>query len=240
MTKFSLKFLFLAFHFAINQGLCLFSQVLGDSPDSSELISRDTIPWESAMIRNPDPHVTNLIFSAQGRIAGVRITGTGSGTGGSTVTNIRGYRFFYGDNQPLFVIDGLPVTNLGNSSSSLPPSLDYDLGDGIGDINPYHVGSIRVISGPEAIRLYGPRGINGAILISAKSNAKNTGIGIEFNTGLQPRFLEIINLFRTTMPPDGAIPTLTATSWILTAPVMKHWNYLQAEAGDLLWTGGAL
>ena len=125
---------------------------------------------------------TNAISSLSGKIAGVEIGQTNSGAFGSHRVLIRGISQIEGDNQPLYVIDGVPVQNGSLGQASQWGGLDF--GDGLGDINPEDIESISVLKGAGASALYGSRALNGVILITTKKgkNDKNKGIGIEINT----------------------------------------------------------
>jgi TonB-linked SusC/RagA family outer membrane protein len=119
--------------------------------------------------------VTN---SLQGRVSGVQIK-TGSGTvGGSTSIVIRGASSLQGSNQPLYVVDGTPISNY-NFSNDFE---GYDFGNGAQDINPDDVESISILKGAAATTLYGNRGANGVIVITTKSGKRIKGIGIEVNS----------------------------------------------------------
>jgi hypothetical protein len=157
----------------------ILSKELTDSTSSKNI----EISVKHKLFKPTHTPVTNLIFFATGRFPELRVSATGAGIGGSSIATIRGYRYFYHDNQPLYVIDGLPITNLGHNTVEEPGNSDNDFGDGIGDFNPDDIESIEVLSGPEAISRFGPRGVNGAILVNSRSNCKKTGIGIEFNNG---------------------------------------------------------
>jgi TonB-linked SusC/RagA family outer membrane protein len=135
---------------------------------------------------------TNLTSFLTAKVAGVQVTKTSSGTGGSSAIMIRGAKSLLGNNQPLYVIDGVPVTNVGHSSGGTWG--DLDLGDGIGDINPEDVESMTVLKGPNASALYGARGSNGVILITTKSGKVRKGIGVELNSNIS---IETINLVPT-------------------------------------------
>ncbi len=116
--------------------------------------------------------------SLQGRVAGVQIK-SGSGTvGGSSSVIIRGASSLGGSNQPLFVVDGTPISNF-NYSNTFE---GYDYGNGAQDINPDDVESVSILKGAAATTLYGNRGANGVIVITTKSGKKKKGIGVELNS----------------------------------------------------------
>jgi len=135
---------------------------------------------------------SNLNNFLTAKVAGVQVSKTSSGTGGSSSITIRGAKSLLGNNQPLYVVDGVPITNIGHSQGGAWDG--NDLGDGIGDINPEDVESMTVLKGPNASALYGARGSNGVILITTKSGKKKKGIGVEVNSNLS---FETLNLVPT-------------------------------------------
>ena len=111
---------------------------------------------------------TNIVSSLSGRIAGVQITPPGTNTGSARVV-LRGNNSITGNNQPLFVIDGIPVDNsAGDASVTTSGNDNLDYGNIAGNINPEDIESIEVLKGPNAAALYGSRAANGAILITTK------------------------------------------------------------------------
>lgn len=123
----------------------------------------------------------NVLNALSGRVAGVTINQT-SGVGSSVSIIIRGATSLSNDNQPLFVIDGVPVANSLNNLRSMGDRNNVDYGNAISDINPDDVESISVLKGPSAAALYGSRAGNGVILITTKSGKKGKGLGVSFST----------------------------------------------------------
>jgi TonB-linked SusC/RagA family outer membrane protein len=124
----------------------------------------------------------NLVNSLQGNIAGVHITNAGP-TGGSSRIVIRGASSIAGNNQPLFIIDGVPINN------SAPRNTGYggiDYGNAIQDIDPNLIENISVLKGPSAAALYGSRAANGAVVITTKSagGTPEGGLGMTVTTSL--------------------------------------------------------
>ncbi len=138
-----------------------------------------------------ESNITSLLTA---KAAGVQVSKNASGTGGSQSITIRGVKSLLGNNQPLFVVDGVPVTNIGHSSGGT--FNDLDLGDGMGDINPEDVESISVLKGPNASALYGARGSNGVILITTKSGRQKKGIGVEINSNTSFETLNLVPTFQ--------------------------------------------
>lgn len=127
---------------------------------------------------------SNLVNSLSGKLAGVQITNTSGGVSSSSRIVIRGAKSLSGNNQPLFVVDGVPLYN-GNSSTFLYGGVDY--GNEISDIDPNSIETLTVLKGANAAALYGSRAANGVILITTKSAEKaDKGIGVTItsNVGL--------------------------------------------------------
>ena len=111
----------------------------------------------------------NLVNALQGKISGVSITGASGAAGASTNINIRGITSFNGNNQPLFVVDGIPISNdVDRTSNSL---FDNQPANRALDIDPNNVESINILKGPAASVLYGSRASAGAIIITTKKGS---------------------------------------------------------------------
>ena len=125
----------------------------------------------------------NLMNSLNGKVAGLTISPSASGVGGSAKVILRGSRSASGNNQPLYVIDGIPISNSSNANSQ--PSNTYggtpDGGDGISNLNPEDIASISVLEGASAAALYGSQAQNGVILITTKKG-KAGQMRIDFNS----------------------------------------------------------
>lgn len=130
----------------------------------------------------------NLINTLSGKIAGVQVSQSGSQIGASSRIIIRGNASFAG-NQPLFVVDGVPIDN---TSSNLAGAGGLDYGNAAADIDPENIASLTVLKGANAAALYGNRAANGVILIETKKgNKSRQGMGIEYNSSMvfdQPSF----------------------------------------------------
>ena len=122
---------------------------------------------------------TNLLNSLAGKVAGVTIVGNPSGIGASARVSIRGERSLnINNNQPLFVVDGVPITNQFNGRSFQ----EADYGNGAGFVNPDDIETMTALKGASATALYGSRAANGAIVIKTKTGARNKGLGISINS----------------------------------------------------------
>lgn len=126
----------------------------------------------------------NVANALSGKIAGVNATGLSTGPGGSSRIIIRGNGSLTGDNQPLYVINGMPIDNTvpGGSATTNGGQGNVDRGDGIAGINPDDIESISVLKGGTAAALYGSRAANGVILITTKKGKVQRGIGVEYNS----------------------------------------------------------
>ncbi|WP_290540298.1 SusC/RagA family TonB-linked outer membrane protein [Alistipes sp.] len=122
---------------------------------------------------------TNVINSLAGRVPGLVISQTAGGPSGSTRVILRGSTEMTGNNQPLYVIDGVPLDN--SSYGSAGTYGGYDLGDGISSINPDDIESMSVLKGPAASALYGSRASHGVILITTKKANAKERFSVEYN-----------------------------------------------------------
>jgi TonB-linked SusC/RagA family outer membrane protein len=116
----------------------------------------------------------NVVEQLQGKVSGVTITGSGT-QGGSTNIIIRGSNSITGNNQPLFIVDGVAISNRGRGTGSASnggdPNGGWDFGSGVSDINPDDIATMSVLKGPNAAALYGSRAANGVIVITTKKGA---------------------------------------------------------------------
>jgi TonB-linked SusC/RagA family outer membrane protein len=125
---------------------------------------------------------TNFVQNLSGKVAGLDIRQTNT-MGGSTNVIIRGTKSITGNNQALFVVDGVPYSNSNtNTANQRTGRGGYDYGNAAADINPDDIESVTVLKGAAASALYGSQGSNGVILITTKKNAR--GLGITVNSGV--------------------------------------------------------
>lgn len=118
-------------------------------------------------------NITDLL---DGKVSGLQIVTSGQPTG-STRVQLRGAGSITGNNQPLWVVDGVPIDN--TDSNGQVGNLDY--GNNAADLNPDDIENIEVLKGPNAAALYGAKAANGAILVTTKKGKKNAGLGISYN-----------------------------------------------------------
>jgi TonB-linked SusC/RagA family outer membrane protein len=119
---------------------------------------------------------TNLVNALAGKVAGVNVVNGSNSIGGSSRIVIRGETSLAGTNQPLFVVDGVPISN----NVSTARSVDY--GNAAGEINPDDIETISVLKGPTAAALYGSRAGNGVVLITTKKGKAGQGLGVSVNS----------------------------------------------------------
>ncbi|MHA4809417.1 SusC/RagA family TonB-linked outer membrane protein [Flavitalea flava] len=129
---------------------------------------------------------TNVLNAMAGKVSGVSISSTGSSPTASVSVVIRGIRSLNSDNQPLFVVDGVPVKNsLSNIGTNKGGDNDVDYGNAMSDINPNDIESVSILKGPSAAALYGSRAGNGVVLITTKSGKKAKGLGITVSSNTE-------------------------------------------------------
>ncbi|QGK74294.1 SusC/RagA family TonB-linked outer membrane protein [Flavobacterium sp. SLB02] len=129
-----------------------------------------------------DTKETNFLNSLSGKLAGVRITNSQGDMGSSRII-IRGETSISGNNQPLFVVDGIPVDNSQlNSAGGAAASRDFR--NAVSDLNPNDIETLTVLKGPNAAALYGSRAAHGVVLITTKSGRSQQGLGITVSSGI--------------------------------------------------------
>ena len=154
--------------------------------------TRNSLPYAATQVggeevtkaRNP-----NFINSLSGKVAGVNIKQNNT-LGGSTNVVIRGTKSLYGNNQALFVVDGVPISNANtNTQDQYTGRGGYDYGNVGADVNPDDIASVTVLKGAAATALYGSRASNGVILITTKKGKKGT-VNVTLNTGATMGFVD--------------------------------------------------
>ncbi len=158
----------------------------------------------------------NVISSLSGRSAGVQIINPTGVDGGSSRVVIRGNNSIFGDNQPLIVVDGVPMTNEGGLSSW---SGGRDWGTALNNINQEDIETLDILKGPTAAALYGSRGGNGVVLITTKKGQKQKGLGITYSTSYkvtQPYlYRSVQNKYGAGGPISFQTPTLKPVDGLL-------------------------
>lgn len=123
----------------------------------------------------------NVLNSLAGKVSGVTINSTGL-AGSSVSMVIRGASSLTSDNQPLFVVDGIPMNNTLNNVVQMGGDNKADYGNAISDLNSENIASVSVLKGPSAAALYGSRAGNGVVLITTKGGKKKQGLGISISS----------------------------------------------------------
>ncbi|MCV9388763.1 SusC/RagA family TonB-linked outer membrane protein [Reichenbachiella ulvae] len=151
----------------------------------------------------------NVVYSLSGKVAGVDVNLSAAGPSGSSTVTIRGKSQLDGSNEPLYVIDGVPMDNRAQSDGAGMWG-GYDLGDGISSLNSDDIESVSVLKGPSAAALYGSRASNGVILITTKKGSSRNGLGVEFTSNATfENVLSRFDDYQTVYGQgrDGQIPT---------------------------------
>lgn len=131
-----------------------------------------------------DAKQSNIANAFSGKVAGLQIIKGSNGPAGSSKIVLRGNNSLTGDNQPLIVIDGVPMDNFTGTSNNDFFNPENDMGNGLGDLNPNDIESMSVLKGPAAAALYGSRAGNGVILITTKSGKQSEGLGITYSSSI--------------------------------------------------------
>ena len=170
---------------------------------------------------------TNIANSLAGKVAGLNISGTATGPSGSSRIVIRGNGSISGNNQPLIIVDGIPINNDNLGSVNIGANRDgtwtgADRGDGISSLNPDEIENISVLKGATAAALYGSRASNGVILVTTKGGKSEKGIGLEVNSNFVAEDLLIksyndyqyeYGLGNNGVKPTTVAQTATRNSW---------------------------
>lgn len=159
-----------------------------------------------------------------GRVAGVNVTKVASGPAGSSRVVIRGAKTLGSTlNQPLYVVDGVPIDNTNFGQAGIWGGSDQ--GDGMSSINPDDIASMTVLKGASAAALYGSRAANGVILITTKKGAGRKGLGIEFNSNYVFETLQNLTDFQTGYGEGGYVGN-TLDSSVAKKPtsIEENWN----------------
>jgi len=133
----------------------------------------------------------NFTNALSGKVSGLQIK-RNNNFGGSTNVVIRGNTSLTGDNQALFVVDGVPISNRNTNSAGQTQASGgyYDYGNAAADINPDDIESINVLKGAAASALYGSRAANGVIIITTKKGKESKGLGVTINSNAQVGFID--------------------------------------------------
>lgn len=149
-----------------------------------------------SIMQTREVNVTNTL---SGKISGLQVIKGSNGPASSSKIVLRGNSSLTGDNQPLIVVDGIPMDNFTGATNNDFFNPSQDLGNGLGDLSPDDIETMTVLKGASAAALYGSRAGNGVILVTTKTGKSKKGLGITFSvtTGFEKLFLkpEIQNAF---------------------------------------------
>lgn len=164
------------------------------------------------MTETRDPNIANAL---SGKVAGLQIKQSGTGLAGSSRIVLRGNNSISGNNQPLVVVDGVPLDNTTGGSDDYWGNQNVDRGSGLSDVSPEDIESVSVLKGPAAAALYGSRAGNGVIMITTKKGTLGKGLGIVLNSNLTfespmmtPDFQNVYG-----QGTDGAFNSTSVASW---------------------------
>jgi TonB-linked SusC/RagA family outer membrane protein len=167
---------------AVSQLQSVVVTALGIEKEKKSLgVAQQTI--DSTMLTQ-GPRTMNLVSDLSGKVAGIDVT-SATTQGGSARIVIRGATSIAGNNQPLFIVDGIPIDNSNFANSTQQRGYGgYDYGNSAQDLNPENIASISVLKGPNAAALYGARAANGAIIITTKNGRGTNGFNISASSNV--------------------------------------------------------
>ncbi|MFD2248547.1 SusC/RagA family TonB-linked outer membrane protein [Pontibacter ruber] len=180
----------------VNVGLPLATKELGEVVVTALGIERtkNELPYAAQKVEGDAVTTTreaNFVNALSGKVSGVNIQRNNT-LGGSTNVVIRGNKSLFGNNQALFVVDGVPIDNANtNTSNQRTGRGGYDYGNAAADINPDDIASINVLKGAAATALYGTRAANGAVIITTKKGRRDEkGVGVTINSSVNVGFID--------------------------------------------------
>ncbi|ATA75964.1 SusC/RagA family TonB-linked outer membrane protein [Capnocytophaga sp. H2931] len=177
-----------------------------------------------------DANVTNAL---SGKVSGLQIVKGAGGMAGSSKIVLRGQNSLTGDNQPLIVVDGVPIDNKASGAADIWGNSGMDMGNGLSDINPEDIESLTVLKGASAAALYGSRAGNGVILITTKSGKEKKGLGITFSTTLATEDIFVKPALQNTYAQgvDNLYDPKTARNWgpRIEGQTVTNWNNKQVK-----------
>lgn len=156
----------------------------------------------------------NVANALSGKVSGLQVIRSGNGPGGSSKIVIRGNNSVTNLNQPLIVVDGVPMDNFTGAKNNDYWNPSADMGNGLSDINPEDIESMSVLKGASAAALYGSRAGNGVILITTKTGRKNDGLGITVSSSVSAETIFMNPKLQSTygQGSDGAYDALSSSS----------------------------
>ena len=176
---------------------------------------------------------TNVANALSGKVSGVQIIRSSNGPAGSSKIQLRGSNSVTGLNQPLIVVDGVPMDNFTGSGNNDYWNPSADMGNGLSDINPEDIESMSVLKGASAAALYGSRAGNGVILITTKKGRENPGLGITVSASVSVEDIFMMperqNIFG--QGSNGLYEAKSGSSWgpKIEGQTVQNWNNEQEK-----------
>lgn len=162
-----------------------------------------------------------------GKAAGVRVTTAPGGSTGAISINVRGLSSITGTNQPLIIVDGVPVRN-GEANNSGYWTDQRVNSNGLTDINVEDIENLTVLKGASATSLYGSEGANGVVLITMKQGKKNTGIHVDLNASVQADLVAYMPTYQTTFGPGYPFEYWSYAN-LVTDPASKNFGFYEGQ-----------
>lgn len=177
------------------------------------------------LVKTASPNLGSALY---GKAAGVRIQTAPGGATGSISINVRGINSITGNNQPLIVVDGMPIRN-GNANDEGYWTDQRIQANGLADINPEDIETMSILKGASASALYGSEAANGVVMITTKSGKGGQGFGVEVSTSLTGDFVAYMPEYQTTFGPG--VPTNSRDQY-------KSYNYNGTTINNTGWADG--
>lgn len=162
-----------------------------------------------------DARENNIANALSGKVSGLQVIKGSNGPASSSKIVLRGFSSITGDNQPLIVVDGVPMENFAGAKNNDFWGPTPDMGSGLGDLNPDDIESMSVLKGGAASALYGSRASSGVILITTKSGKKQDGAGITYSAtmGIENLFITPSLQNEFSQGRDGSYSATSSDSW---------------------------
>lgn len=164
------------------------------------------------LVKAREPNLANAL---SGKVSGVQVIRSSNGPGGSSKIQLRGSNSITGTNQPLIVVDGVPMDNFTGADNADFYNPSADMGNGLSDINPEDIESMSVLKGASAAALYGSRAGSGVILITTKKGRENPGLGITISSSVSAEtiFMKPDMQMRWGQGENGVYSATSGSSW---------------------------
>lgn len=182
---------------------------LGQSKKNKSIGYATSTIKSEAIVKTASPNVANSLY---GKAPGVRVSSTPGGAGAINI-QIRGLNSITGKNQPLIVLDGVPIRD-GEVSNNNYWNDSRIRSNGLADINPEDIENISILKGASAAALYGSEAVNGVVLITSKSGKGKKGLGIDFSTSYANNEIAYLPRFQYERGPGYANPAYSTSAYL--------------------------